>query len=126
MTAGPRRGAFMVLLGACLIAMSWDPARAAQLPAPEPALHLVVPFENTRGDTRGYWLSEASSVLLADDLATLGAASIRREDRLRVFERLRVPPARPMSSSAGSIWKATTSRCARGRFGSTPAASRPS
>ena len=36
-------------------------------------------------------------MLLTDDLATLGAPSIRREDRLRAFERMRVPPVANLS-----------------------------
>jgi tetratricopeptide (TPR) repeat protein len=71
-------------------------ARAQTAPAPPP-LHLVVPFDNTTGEPRVYWLSEASAVLLTDDLVALGAPAIRREDRLRAFERLRVPPVANLS-----------------------------
>jgi Flp pilus assembly protein TadD len=65
--------------------------------APAGALHLVVPFENATGEPRVYWLGEASAVLLTDDLMALGASAIRREDRLRAFERLRVPPVAALS-----------------------------
>ena len=78
----------------CLLASAG--AASAQTPAPQP-LHLVVPFENATGDPRIYWLSEASAVLLTDDLIALGGAAIRREDRLRAFERLRVPPVATLS-----------------------------
>jgi tetratricopeptide (TPR) repeat protein len=64
---------------------------SAQSPVPGGSLYLVVPFENTTGEARGYWLSEASALLLTDNLVALGAQSIAREDRLRAFERLRVP-----------------------------------
>jgi len=58
---------------------------------PQAARQLVVPFENTGNEPRVYWLSEGSAVVLTDDLAALGVAAIRRDDRVRAFERLRVP-----------------------------------
>jgi len=36
-------------------------------------------------------------MLLTEDLATTGVSSIRREDRLRAFERMRVPPVSNLS-----------------------------
>ncbi|MBI4886960.1 MAG: tetratricopeptide repeat protein [Acidobacteria bacterium] len=66
----------------------------AQTPPP---VHLVIPFANATREPRLYWLSEASAVLLADDLQALGAPAMRREDRLRAFERLRVPPVSTLS-----------------------------
>jgi Flp pilus assembly protein TadD len=86
-----------LLFAMCLILSSARPAAAAQLSASTPAPYLVVPFENTTGEARGYWLSEASVVLLTDDLVALGTSSIQREDRLRAFERLRVPPVANLS-----------------------------
>jgi len=54
---------------------------------------LVMPFENvTRGGPL-FWLTEASAVLLADDLNALGASAITRIERRQAFERLQVPPA---------------------------------
>jgi tetratricopeptide (TPR) repeat protein len=54
---------------------------------------LVMPFENvTRGGPL-FWLTEASAVLLADDLNALGASAITRTERQQAFERLQVPPA---------------------------------
>ena len=65
---------------------------------PTPAtLNLVIPFDNESGEPRIYWLSEGSAVLLTDDLGALGVPVIRREDRLRAFERLRVPPVATLS-----------------------------
>src|SRR4026209_2481239 len=52
---------------------------------------LVVPFDNVSREAQSYWLSEASAVILTDDLIALGAPTITREDRVRAFERLRVP-----------------------------------
>jgi tetratricopeptide (TPR) repeat protein len=60
-------------------------------------LHFVIPFENASGEPRIYWLSEGSAVLLTDHLGALGIPVIRREDRLRAFERLRVPPVATLS-----------------------------
>jgi tetratricopeptide (TPR) repeat protein/TolB-like protein len=80
-----------VFVGICLALLGSPPSGAAQVSAVDRSLHLVVPFENTTGEPRGYWLSEASAVLLTNNLVALGASSIAREDRLRAFERLRVP-----------------------------------
>lgn len=52
---------------------------------------LVVPFDNQSRQPQYHWLSEGSAVMLTDDLVTLGAPAIAREDRRRAFERLRVP-----------------------------------
>jgi tetratricopeptide (TPR) repeat protein len=78
---------------ACLLVCAPVPASTQT----SPSVHLVIPFENATGEPRVYWLSEASAILLTDDLTTLGAPSIRREDRLRAFERLRVPPVSTLS-----------------------------
>jgi tetratricopeptide (TPR) repeat protein/TolB-like protein len=81
--------------------MLWLPAVsgsvAAQTLVPVGAPQLVVPFENTTHDPRGYWLAEGSAVLLTDDLIALGAQAIRREDRLTAFDRLHVPPIASLS-----------------------------
>jgi Tfp pilus assembly protein PilF len=61
------------------------------------ARYLVIPFDNTRGEARLYWLSEGSAVLLTDDLLALGAPAITREDRLRAFDSLNVPPIASLS-----------------------------
>lgn len=89
-----RAGASCLVLGAwlCLVPWAW-----AQGPAVAAARQLVIPFENATGEPRTYWLSEGSAVLLTDDLIALGVSAIRREDRLRAFERLRVPPVAALS-----------------------------
>src|SRR5688572_8082736 len=58
---------------------------------------LVVPFDNVSREAQSYWLSEASAVTLTDDLIALGAPTITREDRVRAFERLRVPVSARLS-----------------------------
>lgn len=69
--------------------------------APQPAERnerfLVVPFENPTREARLYWLSEASAVLLADDLNALGQHAYTRDERLDAFERLQVPPVASLS-----------------------------
>jgi len=85
-----RRGSTCVVLGAWIVLGPWVvPDAAAQAAPPPVALQLVIPFENATGQPRVYWLSEGSAVLLTDDLIALGASAIRREDRLRAFDRLR-------------------------------------
>jgi tetratricopeptide (TPR) repeat protein len=57
---------------------------------------LVMPFETAR-DPKIYWLGEAVSVLLAEDLSALGALAFTRDERLQAFERLQVPPMATLS-----------------------------
>ena len=71
---------------------------------------LVVPFENAANEPRVFWLGEGSAVLLTDDLQTLGVPAISRDDRLRAFERLRVPRA-AIPTRRPTVRRATT--CAR-------------
>jgi tetratricopeptide (TPR) repeat protein/TolB-like protein len=61
------------------------------------ARQLVMPFENSSTDPRAHWLTEASAVIITDDLLALGVPAIPRDDRLRAFERLRVPPVANLS-----------------------------
>jgi len=91
-----RIAALCVVFGACL---AWLPGAIAQIvpAATPPALHLVIPFANESGEPRIYWLSEGSAVLLTDDLGSLGVPVIRREDRLRAFDRMRIPPIATVS-----------------------------
>ena len=72
------------------------PAAAAGQPV-TPSRQLVVPFESEAREARLRWLGEASAVILTDDLAALRVPVISRDDRLRAFERLRVPPVASLS-----------------------------
>jgi tetratricopeptide (TPR) repeat protein len=65
------------------------PAWAQSAP---PIRILVMPFENVTREGRIFWLTEASAVLLADDLNALGDSAITRSERQQAFERLQVPP----------------------------------
>jgi tetratricopeptide (TPR) repeat protein len=60
---------------------------------------LVMPFDTTKREARVFWLGEAASVLLTDDLTALGAAAISRAERLQAFERLQVPPVAALSDA---------------------------
>lgn len=83
-------------LSTCVLLAYASPAFAQAAVSGAP-LHLVMPFENTTGDPRAYWLSEASAILLTDGLIALGTPAIRRDDRLRAFERLGVPRVAALS-----------------------------
>jgi tetratricopeptide (TPR) repeat protein len=78
---------------------------AAQTPpaaTPRPQLAsriLVMPFENVKREGRIIWLSEASAVLLTDDLNALGANAITRQERMQAFEELQVPPAAALTDA---------------------------
>lgn len=84
-------GRFALAFNACLLLM---PAAAS---AQTVQRQLVVPFENVSREAQSSWLSEASAVILTDDLIALGAPTITREDRVRAFERLRVPMSATLS-----------------------------
>ena len=59
--------------------------------------YLVIPFENPAREARIFWISEASAVLLADDLNAFGKHAYTREERLDAFQRLQVPPVATLS-----------------------------
>ena len=69
----------------------------AQPPAQPAERILVIPFENPTREARIYWVSEASAVLLADNLNALGKHAHTREERLDAFQRLQVPPVTTLS-----------------------------
>ncbi len=84
--------------GACLcltLAGATTEAQSRAQAAPE--RHLVIPFENETREGRSYWLSEASAIILTDDLSALGAPVISRDDRMLAQERLRVPMVASLS-----------------------------
>jgi tetratricopeptide (TPR) repeat protein len=86
----------MAVIGASL---TWSDAAASQIApatAGRPAV-IVVPFNSEGRDPRGYWLREASAVILTDDLVSLGVSAMSREERLRAFESLRVPAVANLS-----------------------------
>jgi tetratricopeptide (TPR) repeat protein/TolB-like protein len=75
----------------------WCLALATGAAAQTAPRQLVIPFENAARTPQTYWLGEGSAVILTDDLIALGAPAITRDDRLRAFERLRVPAVATLS-----------------------------
>lgn len=75
------------------------PLDASSADAPAPGRVLVMPFENLKRDSRIFWLGEAASVLLTDDLASLGVNAIERSARQQAFDRLQVPPAAALTDA---------------------------
>ncbi len=71
-------------------------AHAQTPPAARPAI-LVVPFNSEGRDPRGYWLREASAVVLTNDLVSRGLPAMSRDERLRAFDSLRVPASARLS-----------------------------
>ena len=91
--AGPARDRHHLTRGILALVWLWAVPAFAQ----PPARHLVVPFEQVGSAANVSWLSEASAIVLTDDLIALGSPAITRDDRLRAFERLRVPPVASLS-----------------------------
>ena len=79
----------------CLVAVS----AGAQELVSVGARQLVMPFENATREPRFNWLAEGSASALTDDLNALGAQALSRDDRLRAFEHLRVPPVATLSEA---------------------------
>jgi tetratricopeptide (TPR) repeat protein len=87
--------AFVMVLAVLCTASHAD----AQVPlqaTPRPTV-IVVPFDSEGRDPRGYWLREASAVLVTDEFLSLGISAMSRDERLRAFETLRVPATAPLS-----------------------------
>ena len=66
-------------------------------PAAAQSRILVVPFENTHHEPRLHWLTEASAVLLEDELNLRGLGAISRDERVRAFEELHLPLSASLS-----------------------------
>ena len=93
---GSGQGAAIVM---ALVA-SWTlvcPAAHAQVSTTARPAVIVVPFTSEARDARGYWLREASAVILTDDLVSLGIGAMSRDERLRAFDSLRVPATARLS-----------------------------
>jgi Tfp pilus assembly protein PilF/TolB-like protein len=84
-----------ILTVAAVLALLAPPLAEAQ-PAAGSRI-LVVPFENIQREPRLHWLSEASAVLLADELNARGLGAIARDERVRAFEQLHLPLSASLS-----------------------------
>ncbi len=60
---------------------------------------LVVPFENAGRDGRLFWVSEGAATLLTGTLEVMGVGAVSRDERLKAFERLQLPPAASLSEA---------------------------
>ncbi|MBP1634254.1 MAG: putative system TPR-repeat lipoprotein [Acidobacteria bacterium] len=86
------------LLAALAVLALPPPASTAQaVKPPEPVL--VVPFENGSREAALNWVSEGAALLLTGDLRRFGAAAIPRDERLKAFERLGLPPSALLSQA---------------------------
>jgi tetratricopeptide (TPR) repeat protein len=93
-----RSGSRFLVLGAGFWFLVLGSGFAEAQPPAQPAERiLVIPFENPAREPRLYWVSEASAVLLADDLNALGKHAHTRDERLDAFQRLQVPPVATLS-----------------------------
>lgn len=93
----PRRLQAAAFVMACIATGLGAPVEvAAQVPTSRPAV-IVVPFSSEGRDPRGYWLREASAVILTDEFVSLGLSAMSRDERLRAFDSLRVPATAPLS-----------------------------
>lgn len=87
------------IVNGCLAGMMLSGVVAPVAHAQAPASRvLIMPFE-TSGEPSGRWLGEASTVLLTDSLQALGLPVLRREERARAFELLRVPAVPGLSQA---------------------------
>jgi Flp pilus assembly protein TadD len=87
------------VLAICILHLAFCISASAQSPVRVGARQLVMPFENATREPRFSWLTEGAAVVLTDDLTALGARAISRDDRLRAFEHLRVPPVATLSEA---------------------------
>jgi tetratricopeptide (TPR) repeat protein len=86
------------VLLAVLLAGGMAAAAPSQTLAPAGAGRvLVMPFDNVSKQARLAWMSEGASILLTDQLAARSVDAIRRDERLRTFERFQVPPLASLS-----------------------------
>lgn len=95
----PGRGTGQAALVTILVA-TWSVlcvAAHAQAPASARPSVLVVPFNSEGRDPRGYWLREASAVILTNHLVSRGVPAMSRDERLRAFDSLRVPATARLS-----------------------------
>jgi len=94
---GVKSEAWNVSLGVALV-MAMVPCQAALA---QPAVSaLVIPFEHPADEPSLQWLGDGIAVLLTDELQSLGAEGLTREDRLRAYERLDVPVGTTLSRAA--------------------------
>lgn len=81
------------MIAALLSASLLAPGAVQAAPStPKPSGVLVVSFETPANDGRTYWLGEAISMLIADDIDARGLGAISREAREHAYDELHLPP----------------------------------
>ena len=60
---------------------------------------LVMPFENAGHDGRLFWVSEGAATLLTGTLEAMGVGAVSRDERLKAFEHLQLPPAASLTEA---------------------------
>jgi Tfp pilus assembly protein PilF/TolB-like protein len=85
---------------ACGVILASLPAHAQSPSATDSPRVLVLPFDNPSREPRLYWLSEAASLLLTQELSARGTPAISRDERLAAFQRLQVPPVATLSRAS--------------------------
>ena len=89
----------MTRIACAIVVLASFPSLVSPAGAQPAGRILVMPFENVAHDSRIFWLSEASAVVLADDLSALGVDAMAREERRAAFDRLQVPPAASLTDA---------------------------
>ncbi len=87
----------LFLLAVVGVAFAAGNRTAAAQPSADSDRFLVIPFDNPGHEARIYWLTEASAILVADNLNASGRQAYTREERLEAFERLQVPAVASLS-----------------------------
>jgi tetratricopeptide (TPR) repeat protein/TolB-like protein len=93
-------GPATTIVGALLLLVLLVTAGSAAAQSVAPSMRdrvLVVPFENLGRDPRLSWIGEGAAILLTDQIRAAGTDALTRVERLRIFERLQVPPLAALS-----------------------------
>lgn len=91
------RGLSAVVIAGALVAPT---VAGAQVPQPQPAPILVLPFDNPSHEARLAWMREGAAILLSEMLAATGETVIDREERLDAFDRLQLPASATLSRAS--------------------------
>ncbi len=85
--------------GLCALALILAASQSAAQEARPRERLLVVPFENTGRDGRLFWVSEGAATLVTGNLEAMGVGAVSRDERVKTFERLQIPPTASLSAA---------------------------